>query len=243
MYLATLITVIFIGLLYKFCMSQKTQVFGVFPWHAKTDKKVIALTFDDGPNQPYTMQIVEYLNSKNIKATFFQVGSCVQKYPDVTKKIYTSGHIIGNHSLSHAFHKYITQPTFVNEIVATQAIIKNVIGKEPALFRPPWLFRTPLIFKTLNTLGLQPVGGVFCHPLEVFHVQGKKIAKSVLANARPGGIIIFHDGYNAKGSKRSDTVMAVKIVIESLLHQGYSFTTVDKLLGVPAYKKVQPSNK
>lgn len=223
-------------LLYRLFMSQTSQLFGTFPYKASSAKKVIAITFDDGPNQPYTMQIVDYLNSKAIKATFFQVGSCVQKYPEVTKKIYSSGHVIGNHSQSHALYKYITQPTFKNEIQFSQAVIKQVIGKEPALFRPPWLLRHPLLFNTVRKLGMHPVSGVFCHPLEVFHIHSSNIASHVLKNAKPGSIIIFHDGYNAKGAKRTDTVAAVKLVVEALTKQGYSFVTVDKLLGIPAYK-------
>lgn len=231
-----IIILLAVWLLYLLFMSS----YSAWPWHIpyriKTDEKVVALTFDDGPNEPYTSQIVNFLNSKNIKATFFEVGKCLERHPEVSKKILASGHVIGNHSLSHEFHKYVLHPGFNKEIEQTQKIFKKVIGKEPALFRAPWLWRTPWLIKTLRQSSLQPVSGRFCHSFEVFQIDGKKIAKRAIAKAKPGAIIIFHDGFDGRGGNRAETVKAVKITVNELLKQGYKFATIGELLGIPAYK-------
>lgn len=224
-----------LGAVYWLYMSPHSQILGVFPYHVKTNKKVIALSFDDGPNEPYTSQIVEFLNSRSIKASFFQVGLCVARYPELTKQMAADGHLIGNHSLSHQFSKYIFESRFTHELESSQAIFQRTLGKQPACFRPPWLWRYPQLFKTIQANNLQIVSGDFCHELEVLQLPARFIARRAVAKAKPGAIIIFHDGYDAKGGNRSQTVAAVKLVVNELTRQGYSFVTVDKLLGVPAY--------
>lgn len=217
-------------------LSPYSQLYGRFPYRGNTDEKVVALTFDDGPNEPFTSQLLDTLKKYEVPATFFLVGKNVQKYPETAKRIAREGHTIGNHSLNHQFWRYFAQPSFKNEIVRTQDIITQTTGRTPRLFRPPWLQRNPALFGTLKQLGIVPVSGEFCHPLEVFQVVAEHIAHSTLAKIRPGSIIIFHDGHDAKGGNRRQTIKAVKLVIEALKKQGYAFTTVDKLLKVTAYK-------
>ncbi len=221
---------------YWLCMSPSSQLFGHFPYrlNGETDK-IFALTFDDGPNEPFTSQLVDFLNGQNIKVTFFQVAKAVQANPDISKRILQSGHVIGNHSLTHKFSNYFIQPGFSKEITNSQAIFKTVLGVEPALFRPPWLFRTPMLLRTVKTHGLTPVSGVFCHNLEVFHINPSAISKTAVKRARPGGILIFHDGYNGKGAKRGETIEAVKLTVTALQKAGYQFVTVDELLRVKPY--------
>jgi peptidoglycan-N-acetylglucosamine deacetylase len=223
---------------YWFFMSPYSQSFGPFPYKKRTSQKLVALTFDDGPNDPYTSEILKFLADKNIKATFFVVGKCALKYPEVVKSIERAGHSVGNHSYSHQFYKYLTQPSFKQELLASQTAIKSVIGKEPALFRPPWLWRQPLLFKSLKQLKVRPVSGEFCNILEVFQPSGKRIARRALAKLKPGAIIIFHDGFDAKGGNRAQTVLAVKLFVNQALNSGYKFVTVDQLIGIEAYKKV-----
>ena len=224
------------GIIYWLFLSPYSQIFGKFPYKIKTEHKVVARTFDDGPNEPFTSQIIDYLDSKNIKATFFQVGKCIERYPETTSKIFRSGHTIGIHSFSHRFGTYFSQPTYSAEIERTNALIKKQIGKEPVLFRPPWLWRQPLLFSKLSKLELLAVSGEFCSSIEVFQPSARLIAKHALAKSKPGLILIFHDGYNSKGADREQTVEAVKIVVEELLSKGYKFTTVNDLMGIGAYK-------
>lgn len=224
------------GVFYWLCMSSFSQLFGKVPYKANTTDKVIALTFDDGPNEPYTSQILEYLAGEGIRATFFQVGACVQRYPEISKKMIDAGHVIGNHSLSHLFRNYFTSLSFEHEIVANQQILEKHLGRTPALFRSPWLFRQPLLLKNLRKHGLLPISGVFCHALEVFQPDARRIAKRAIAKAKPGGILIFHDGIEGRGGDRQQTVNAVKLTVAELKKRGYSFVTVDALLGVTPYQ-------
>lgn len=226
-----------VGLIYVLCFSPKAQVFGNFVYRKKTTEKIIALTFDDGPNPPFTSRILDVLAAHHIQATFFLVGKNVEKYPDVVRAMVNAGHVIGNHSYSHSFWEYFRHPFFESEITHTQDIIQRITGKTPALFRPPWLFRHPGIFKTLRRNNLAPVSGVFGSYLEVFQIPAEKLAARVMSKIKPGTILIFHDGYNASGGNRAQTAEAINLLIPKLLAVGYQFVTVDLLLGVPAYQE------
>jgi peptidoglycan/xylan/chitin deacetylase (PgdA/CDA1 family) len=222
--------------LYWVFLSPYSQLFGRYPWRGGGGDRVVALTFDDGPNEPYTSQIAEVLNKRGVRATFFQVGRCVQRSPTTTAALAAAGHVIGNHSLSHRFRTYLRWGAFAAEIERTQQILGQVLGQEPRLVRMPWLWRQPAILSMLARRGLTPVSGVFCHALEVFHIDAARIAARALAQARPGVIIIFHDGYNARGGVRAETVEAVRLTVDGLRERGYRFVTVDQLLGVAAYR-------
>lgn len=227
------------GAAYWTLMSPYSQTLGAFPYRANgegtEDEKTVALTFDDGPNEPYTSQIAALLADRGIAATFFQVGRCIQRHPDVTRTLVNAGHVIGNHSYSHSFTHCWNRPNLEDEVQRAQGIFGEVLGTRPALYRPPWLARTPALFDVLRERSLQPVSGEFCHPLEVLQPSPRGIARRALAKVRPGAIIIFHDGHDAKGGNRANTVAAVEIVADRLLASGYRFTTVDRLLGVPPY--------
>jgi peptidoglycan/xylan/chitin deacetylase (PgdA/CDA1 family) len=131
---------------------------------------------------------------------------------------------------------YLRWGAFAGEIERTQEIFRQVLGREPALVRTPWLWRQPVILSMLARRGLTPVSGLFAHALEVFQVDAARIASRAIAKARPGAIIIFHDGYNARGGVRAETVEAVRRTVDGLHERGYRFVTVDQLLGIPAYR-------
>jgi len=222
--------------LYWVFLSPYSQFFGRYPWRGRDGERVVALTFDDGPNEPYTSQIADVLKDRGVRATFFQVGCCVQRSPTTTAMLAAAGHVIGNHSLSHRFRTYLRWGAFAGEIERTQEILGQVLGQEPRLVRMPWLWRQPATLSMLARSGLTPVSGLFCHALEVFQIDAARIAARAKAKAKPGAIIIFHDGYNARGSVRAETVEAVRLTVDGLLDRGYRFVTVDQLLGVPAYR-------
>jgi peptidoglycan/xylan/chitin deacetylase (PgdA/CDA1 family) len=217
-------------------LSPYSQSLSAFPYRASVnwprDSRLVALTFDDGPNEPYTSEIAGYLNQRGINATFFQVGLCVQRYPATSRALLASGHVIGNHSYSHHFGRCWRERDLVDEIGLAQWVFERMLDYRPALYRPPWLARTATTFEVLASYGLRAVSGEFCHALEPLQPPPDRIARRALAKARPGSIIIFHDGYDAKGANRSSTVAAVKIVVDTLISQGYGFTTVDQLLAI-----------
>jgi peptidoglycan-N-acetylglucosamine deacetylase len=213
----------------------RSQVFGSFPYAIETEEKVVALSFDDGPNEPYTSRLLDTLDAYQIKATFFQVGRCAQRFPSTTRRIVQSGHVLGNHSYSHSFTSYVKQPRQEIEIIRSQEVFYSVAGVTPTLYRPPWLCHWPWVMGTARQHGLQVVSGTFVHPLEIFQPAAVKLTDSAARLTRPGTILIFHDGREARGGPRDQSVAAVAPLIDRLVDRGYQFTTVDQLLGVSPY--------
>lgn len=235
-FLIFIIIILIIGLAYYFTVWFKTQLFGYFPDSIKTDKKIIALSFDDGPNPPYTDRLLEILKRHDVRATFFMPAYNIEKFPDLTRQILNAGHIIGNHSCVHKFSNNYRTLSFEKEIARAQEIIEKVTGKKPALYRPPWLFKQPWLLKNLKAHNLTPVSGFFGSNWEIWHASAERIAGDALQVARPGRILIFHDGFDTKGGARAGSVGAIDLIIPELKKQGYEFLTVDKLLGVKAYQ-------
>jgi len=112
-----------------------SPVFGQVNYHLATSDKVIALTFDDGPNEPYTSQILDILESNNVHATFFLVGANVEKYPEVARRIVADDDVIGNHTYTHMQPCAVSQSE--KDIAQAQTAIFNTTGLLPHLYRPP----------------------------------------------------------------------------------------------------------
>lgn len=211
-------------------MSPYSQWFGSFPFRGTSTEKLVALTFDDGPNEPFTSQIASFLDARAIKATFFQVGRCADRFPEVTTRLAKEGHVIGGHSYSHRFRHCLRWSTQRRDIEEGQRALCNLLGQRPEFFRPPWLFRHPWMLRYLRTQGLRPVSGEFVHPLEIFQIRPERMAQRVVSKVRPGSILIFHDGVDARTGNRGKTVETVKLVVDRLLHDGFRFVTIDELL-------------
>ncbi|HTJ35932.1 MAG TPA: polysaccharide deacetylase family protein [Dactylosporangium sp.] len=225
-----------LGVSYWLLMSPFAPSSRDYPHRGPDAERVVALTFDDGPNEPYTSQILDLLAAHDIRATFFHVGQCVERHPEVAMRVIDAGHVVGNHSLSHRFGTYLRPRAFEREVERTQGILAQVTGRTPALARTPWLWRQPLLLRMLRRRGLHAVAGEFGHALEVFQPSGVRMARRAVAKTRPGSILIFHDGFDGRGGNRAETVVAVRETIAGLLARGYRFVTVDELLGVPAYQ-------
>jgi peptidoglycan/xylan/chitin deacetylase (PgdA/CDA1 family) len=178
---------------------------------------------------------LDFAAARDVRLTLFQVGLCVQRFPDVTKRADRDGHVIGSHTLSHTFSHYFQPSAVRHEIEENQKILEKALGKTPLLFRAPWFFHTPTLRRTLRSHAMQPILGALPHHLESLQPHAAHMARHALAQARPGAILIFHDGNKSLGGNRSQSIEAAKITIDALLQQGYTLVTVDKLLGLPAY--------
>ncbi|MCP2322065.1 peptidoglycan/xylan/chitin deacetylase (PgdA/CDA1 family) [Hamadaea flava] len=233
---AVLLVVAFGGAAYWLLMAPFGPTARTYPHRAPAGDKVVALTFDDGPNEPYTSEILDILDDRGVKATFFHVGQCVERHPDVVRRVIAAGHVVGNHSLSHRFGTYLRPGAYEREVERTQQILTQVTGRTPALARTPWLWRHPGLLRMLRRRDLHPVAGEFGHALEVFQPSGVRMGRRAVAKTRPGSILIFHDGFDGHGGNRGETVRAVRETVDGLLQRGYKFVTVDKLLGVSAYQ-------
>jgi peptidoglycan/xylan/chitin deacetylase (PgdA/CDA1 family) len=216
-------------------MWPRSKFFGYYPYGIKTDKKILALSFDDGPTSPDTKNLLAVLAKHEVKATFFLVGKNLEKYPDLAKELFSAGHTLGNHAYNHRLQRYLITPDLKEEVKKTQDIIYNLIGKRPTLFRSPWLIRHPGLFKMAKANGLTLIGGIFGTQKEVWEVGAEEIYNDALKQIAPGRIMIFHDGIIKSGS-REGTIKAVDKLITELKRQGYEFTTVNQLLNIPAYQ-------
>ena len=225
---------------YWTAMSPYSQLLGPFPYRLPTTDRVVALSFDDGPNDPYTSQIADLLADKSVGATFFAVGKCVERHPETARRLVRDGHVLGSHGYSHRIERCVGRAVLREEIGRAEEVFDRHLGLRPALFRPPWLLRTPALFDLARERSLRLVSGEFAHVLEVFQPSPARIARRAVAKVRPGSIVIFHDGFDAKGGDRSSTVGAVELVVDELRARGYGFTTVDRLLGVDPYRARRP---
>ncbi len=218
-----------LGIFFTACPS--VRAFGKTYSHVPTHDKVIALTFDDGPNEPYTSEILNILRESRVRATFFLIGANVKYYPNVAREIVMEGHEIGNHSYSHPF--FLALEGSRNEdrqIDLAEETIEKTTGVHCSLFRPPYGIRSPWLLKNVEKRGLTCVewseSGIDWN-----NVTSVQIAEKVIVNARPGNIILLHDGMRLKhGADQSKTVNALPTIIATLRAEGYRFMTISELL-------------
>jgi peptidoglycan/xylan/chitin deacetylase (PgdA/CDA1 family) len=202
------------------------------------EKKVIALTFDDGPWPNTTAKVLDILKKNRIKSTFFVVGQNVKNYPDLTKQIVADGHIIANHTWHHWYHQMNAQAA-AYEVANTTDIIYQTTGVRTSLFRPP--------------------GGIMNNGVAAYAKNNKyavimwsadsmdysrpavpRLMNNIFREAKPGGIVLMHDG----GGDRSHTVKALPEIISRFRKQGYEFVTVPELLEMQdQYPQLTAKNK
>ena len=223
-----------LGILSYGYFSPASGVFGKTYDQVASPQKVIALTFDDGPNEPYTSQVLDILDSYGIKATFFVVGKNVEYYPDVARRIVMEGHTLGNHSYTHKVLTEFEVPDY-SEVDRAQNAIYQITGVKPHLFRPPYGRKTPWQLEYVKGEGLLTV--TWSDSAKDPHRPPPHlIEEQILQHAHSGRIILLHDGDGTKhGSDRSQTVAALPHIIESLKVQGFTFVTVPELLQVSPY--------
>jgi len=202
---------------------QGTVVYGA---KLKANEKVIALTFDDGPGPKNTAQILEILKKNNIKATFFMIGQMVKYFPQVAKQVAADGHVIGNHTWHH-WYRRMDVATAASEIDRTAEIIYKTTGEKTTLFRPPGGFlNNGLAQYAENNKYAVMMWSEESGDAERRSPQVPMLIKNVLKYAKPGAIVLMHDG----GGNRIKSVEALPAIIAGLKAQGYRFVTIPQLL-------------
>jgi len=192
----------------------------------------IALTFDDGPNEPYTSHVLSILEQYRIKATFFIIGQNARRYPETCRRIVTAGNVIGNHSYHHLKSLCLRRgKTVARDIEMAHQAIYECTGHEPKLFRPPHGFRTPWMMRTVRNLGYTVVTWDNMTSDWKAEKSGDEIIQAILRRAKPGGVIVLHDGRDTRLSyNRSHMIQALPFVIETLMEKGFEFVTIPELL-------------
>lgn len=216
-----------------------SQTFGPTITQVPLHEKYIALTFDDGPNPPYTNEIVEYLHRQHVPATFFVVGMAVEKHPDVVRQEVAYGNALGNHSWSHAHLVLERRAHIRSQLEKTDAAIVQATGVHTRLFRPPFGARDFAVLDTARSMGYQIIMWSVPLPRDWTNPPPQVIAQRVLRHIGDGAIIVLHDGNRGLPGDRSNTVEATKIIVTALKREGYHFVTVPQLLQL-RYKKPPP---
>lgn len=211
--------------LWNVSSSRTFQFFGELVDRVETSEKVVALTFDDGPDPAGAQATLDVLAEKQVPATFFLNGSGLKQYPDLGRKIAEAGHEIGNHTYSHE-RMVLVSPGFVaKEIEDTDALIRATGYQGPIHFRPPngkKLFTLPYY---LSEHGRTTVMWDV-EPDSAGARTAEEIEKEVLARTRPGSIVLLHSMFGA----RQPTRQALGPIIDGLEERGFRFVTVSALL-------------
>ena len=192
------------------------------PPAANSGGKVIALTFDDGPG-PYTAQLLDILDQHGAKATFFLIGSKVSAQADVLRRMHSRGHQLGNHSWSHPELPKLSVDQIAGEIDRTNEAIRQAAGVKPNILRPPYGAVNGVVLEQLRARGMSSI--LWSVDTRDWADRNSDIVCSrAVAGAHPGAIILMHDIHQT-------SVNAVPCILSALKQQGYSFVTVQGLLG------------
>src|SRR5579864_102475 len=206
------------------------QWFGKAFHAGQRGSKQIALTFDDGPNDPHTLNLLEVLAKHNVRATFFLIGRYVRQRPDIARELAKQGHVIGNHTFTHPLLIFEPSSWIRREISQCRDAIRDAVGEHSNLFRPPWGGRRPGVFGLVRQLGLDPI---------MWNVTGYDwdapsadyIEQQVTRRIRGGDVVLLHDGSHAAfGGDRSKTVQVVERIVPRYQAGGFEFVTVPEMM-------------
>ena len=188
-----------------------------------TDQKVVALTYDDGPNPPYTDRLLDVLAKHNVKATFFMIGNRIERHPETANRVIAEGHQIGNHTYSHPLLGFLPPRYVQRQIERTDALLQQHGITEETVFRAPLLTR---FLPVAYVLAKQDRVHISCNvwSWDWTTQNPDKITEAVLKKTKPGSIIVLHDGKaENKDANRSGTIEATDRIVTALKRDGYQF--------------------
>ena len=186
-----------------------------------SDKKYIALTFDDGPSDTTSLKVLNKLKEYGIKASFFLIGNEITpEREEIIRAEFEYGCDIENHSLTHSDMRELDAQAVKAEIEETTRRIVAVTGKEPMFFRPPYINYNDLMFETIPYIF---ICGIACDDW-IPEVSAAERARKAIEGAKDGALVLLHD---SEGN--DNTVEALDIIIPELKKQGYEFVTLRQL--------------
>jgi peptidoglycan/xylan/chitin deacetylase (PgdA/CDA1 family) len=197
--------------------------------HGSRDRRVLALTFDDGPDPDRTPALLDALAELGVPATFFVLGEHADKYPELCARIAREGHELGNHTYTHPYLPLRRSRDVATELARTDRAIENATGIVPTLARPPYGGRSPRNVQAFRAAGKRLVLWDV-NSYDWKGAPGIEVAERVVERARPGSIILMHDG----GRDHKGTLDAVKLAVPALRERGYAFETVSRAISQPS---------
>ncbi|MCQ6280751.1 polysaccharide deacetylase family protein [Bacillus sp. EB600] len=200
---------------------------GLAIWEVKTKEKMVALTFDDGPNPIYTNQILDLLAKYHAKATFFVIGERAKQYPQVLKREVKERHEVANHTYSHIYDFDNSPAKLKKELDQSAKLIKQITGYKPILYRPVAGYYNNLILNTAIKNGYRVVLWSWTQDTRDWSCPGiNKITNNVILDIKPGDITIFHDS----GGDRTQTVCALENILKYLSKHDFQCVTVSEMI-------------
>jgi len=211
-------------------MWPTSQVYGRTFIGLDPGSRLLALTYDDGPNDPYTERLLDVLELHGVKATFFLIGRFVKQRPDIARALVAAGHVIGSHTWDHPNLIFVTGAEVRRQLQQTQETIRDATGVDVKLFRPPFGGRRPVSLRVARELGLSTVmWNVTCHDWDARSAD--EIVERAERQIRGGDVILLHDGeYHRIGVDRSRSVEASDRILSRYRSEGYEFVTVPEMM-------------
>ncbi|MFT3694865.1 MAG: polysaccharide deacetylase family protein [Kofleriaceae bacterium] len=216
------------GLAYLFCYGGFE---GPIDWamntssHGDRDRREVALTFDDGPDPDRTPALLDALKELDVPGTFFVVGKRTEAHPELVARMAREGHEVGNHTYNHRYLPLASHRSVERELAKTDAAIEAACGITPLVARPPWGGRRPSTVRAFMRAKKQTILWDV-NSYDWKDLPPIAVAQRVCERARPGSIILMHDG----GRDHTGTIEAVKLLVPALRAEGYTFKTTSALI-------------
>ncbi len=211
-------------------MAPRSQLYGRTFIGERRPSRRLALTFDDGPNDPHTLHLLDVLARHHVHATFFMIGRFVEQRPEIARAVATAGHAIGNHTNTHPNLIFRHRRAIRRELEDCERALDNAGVVHASLFRPPHGGRTPTVLRVARNMGLEPV----MWSVSAWDWNPRppdKIAKLVRRQALGGDVILLHDGgHHHIGVDRSASVRATDLIIQRYVGEGYEFVTIPEMM-------------
>lgn len=213
-------------------LAPRSQLYGATFIGTPGRGKQLALTYDDGPNDPHTLRLLEVLAKHDVKATFFVIGTYVEKRPDVVRRLVTEGHEVGNHTYTHPVLSLCDSGNVRGELEQCAVVLKDAGVGNMRFFRPPFGARRPATLRIARQLGHVPVmWSVWCFDWKT--TSADAVEQHAVRGITGGDVILLHDGSHKKfGADRAHTVEATDRIIRRYKDQGFEFVTVGEMMRI-----------
>ena len=221
MYIAAVILLLVVGAVYA-SASIRSGVYIRALCRKRTDRRAVALTFDDGVDPVQTPRVLDVLRRHRIEAAFFLIGERAERHPDVVRRMVREGHLVGSHSCRHGGGFPLSGlAKMEEELRRTDEILSGITGRPVTLFRPPFGVTNPTVARAVKKFGYRTVGWSI-RSLDTMGRPPERVVRRIARRLKPGAVILLHD--DRPGSDR-----LLELVLERIEREKYTVERLDRL--------------